>query len=407
MKFKKKQMKYLKILLLPLILLTLIFTSCEKENTDTTVTITPEEPIPTEITVNPILSRSEGASGEGLDFDCFIINYSFALIDVEGIEHTLASDEDLETLFSNEAIEIADFVYPLSATIDDEDVTVNNGEELAELFAGCVPDGGWEDGDFPAYQISEENSCYALSYPIDVKNEDGNIETLADEEAFNNAIATELVFFVFPFNLIDEEGNVSSVADIDELFDALFSCNDWEINDTLGWDWQAGFEYLGCYMLEFPFNVTLTDGSEVTVNNHQELCDLMIQGEITDYVFPLTLTDEEGESVSVADATELEELLWDCYDVSNECLSDAFILYQFAVTPTNTTGDLCYSINFPIELEGESTIYQANDLDSLEGIINSELVCILYPASLTLSVDNSIVELSNIDDLFEVLELCN
>jgi len=67
-------------------------------------------------------------------------------------------------------------------------------EELAELFAECLPDGGWEEGDFPAYLINFETSCYTLQYPIDLQDVNGDVITAENEAEFTGAISEEIYF---------------------------------------------------------------------------------------------------------------------------------------------------------------------------------------------------------------------
>jgi len=305
-------MKLFKSFLLPLLALTLVFTACEREAEIDEIEV-PDITVPAPETVESVnvYARNNGQNDEGLDFDCFVVLYPFALVNDEGAEYAINEEADLVAL---QDTEIIDFVYPLDVDQDGELSSIASGEELAMLFAGCIPDGGWDDGFFPAYLISFDNSCYEFVYPISLENWEGETVTANNESEFNTAITNEPHNFIFPFSIVDEDGEVISVADIDELFDALFDCNGFSVGDSTVWDYEVGFEYIGCYMVEFPIDIVLDDGTVVTVNNHEEMCEYMFEGSIADYTYPLTLISEEGEEVVVGSAEELEELLAECWE---------------------------------------------------------------------------------------------
>jgi len=349
-----------------------MFTSCERDNDiDTIIDVTPTE----EVDVNPLVSRSQGGNGEGMAFNCFVINYTFSFVDVEGTEYPVSSDADLIALFESDVeISITDFVYPLTVSTDTGETQVNNVEDLEALFASCVPSGGWEEGDFPAFSVNYDNSCYALDYPVSVTNVDGE-----------------------------------TVEDIDQLFDALIGCNGFGVSDTLvgaDWDWEGGFEYLGCYMLEFPFDITLVDGSVVTVNNHEELCDYMLTGVIVDYVYPLTLTGDDGAAHVVNSAAELEALLTECEDIWTIDF-DGDVLLLYIGTGGFDDAQACYDITFPIEVTDNTTVSTVSDIEALDAIAwGGEPQSLVYPIEVVLQSDGSVFTVEGIESLFELLTIC-
>lgn len=400
-------MKLIKNIFFPLVLLLLMFTACERENIDNSGQT---EVDPSEISTNPLIGRTTTSSGVGLDLDCFVINYSFSFVDSEGIEHEVTSDEDLETLFSDEALIIVDFVYPLNVTQDGVESSVEDGEALAELFTSCVPDGGWEDGEFPAYVISLENSCLEHIYPLTLNDTEGNEVVVNNEDEYEEAILEEPLVFVFPLTLLDNEsGEEIVVNDIDELFDALFACNGFELGDSV-WNWETGFEYIGCYMVEFPITV-IVDGEEVIVENHEEFCELMIQGDIVDFAYPLNLTDVEGNTIVVNNAEELEAALEACGWIvigGEEGFLELLILQSGAVSQ-DEGGAGCYEIQFPISVTlTDGTTLEFNSMDDIDSIWNmpEEIELVNYPVTVTLNEDGSEVEIGNLEENIEILENC-
>lgn len=394
-------MKLLSRICLPVFACLLLMTACQKENlVDNGETITTEEP--EVIETNPLASRTL-PSGDGIDLGCFSIDLPFQMVNDEGTVYTINEVEDLENIEA-QGITLVDFVYPLNVTMEDgEAVAVNNVEELAELFAECLPDGGWEEGDFPAYLINFETSCYTLQYPIDLQDVNGDVITAENEAEFTGAISEEIYFFVFPITLIDEEGNAVEVNNNDEIFEALLACNEYEPGDS-SWDWETGFEYLGCYMIEFPMDVVLTDGTTVTVENHEQLCDLMLTGELAGYAFPLTLIDEEGNEVLVESNEELGELLEECWDIPTEIEGIFFLATLFEGEQS------CYTINYPItlELEGEDdvTINSIEDLDEFFSTNPNTSFTVQVPVTVTLLSNGDDVELETLEDIWELQAGC-
>ncbi len=402
-------MKIFKSYWLILFACALVISSCNRENVLEEGVDLPE--IETQLVeVNPLLERSS-SSEEGLVLDCFTVNYPFDLVDEDGETYTITSDEDFETLWEDDEYVCVDFVYPIDITYEDgETATIESAEDLGEAFASCLPQGGWEDGQFPAYLISYDNSCYEFVYPITLVDLAGEETVVTDEESFNGAVAEDLQFFVFPITLLHEDGEEVEVQNIDEIFDALLACGGWDVEDTLGWDWETGFEYIGCYVIEFPLDVELADGTIVTVNDHMELCDLMLQGEVLGYAYPLTLIDEEGNEIVVESEEELWEALEDCpgwgdggdFDESFEIL---IFLLEF-----ESTGE-CFSINYPITLyDEEGNIEVVGSYEQLEEIFNGSgdffPQGMELPVTVTLLEDGSEVSIDSIEDVFEIIADC-
>lgn len=399
-------MKFIKILLLPIIAMTLMITSCQQEPEVDIVTTTPVEPTEV-IEDNPILARSNGQSEDGVDFACFVVLYPFSFVDVQGTEYPVEDEAALIAL-ENQEVECVDFKYPLNVDVDGEDAVIESAEELGELFAGCLPDGGWNEGFFPAYLISFDNSCYEFVYPMSLQNFEGETLVINDESEFNTAIATEPYNFVFPLSLINEEDEVKTVARIEGLFETLFDCNEfYEGGDTLIWNYEQGFEYIGCYMVEFPMGIVLEDGTTVTVNNHEELCEYMFTGELVDYAYPLTLIDEEGVATVVNSEEELDELLDECWGDPFES-SDLLWLFVGSSSEDGSGDEPCFDITFPLEvidLEGE--VIELNTQLELENTFISGFgLSVVYPVTVTMREDGTEVVLNEFDELFQLVLTC-
>jgi len=402
----------------------LVITSCQKENIDTVVE-TEETITPTTTTITPppppnaLLGRASSdnateAEADGVNLDCIEIIFPFNLVDSEGTTHEVADEAAFIALLSQEwdsTVYIVDFVYPISVRLYDEEIReITDNEQLGELFAECVPDGGWDELVFPAYLIDDENSCYKTVYPISLEDaEDGTIITAEDEATFIEVLIEKEVYFHFPINLTDGD-SIVSVADVDELFDILFSCNEY-YQDTTAWDWEDGFEYIGCFQVNFPLTVVVADGGEKVVNNHEELCELMLQGDLVDYAYPLTLTSPEGAELIANSAEALEELFIQCDSIiEGDGEGDLFLLAIFSQAFGEDSTAVCYTINYPISgtyLDADE-VTQTIVFNNVEEILQAETTAIdlVYPVNITEQIDNQVISINSIEEIFEVLVAC-
>jgi len=408
-------MKFINILKVLSIVLfaSFIMVSCEKETIDDTTinegTIDP----PVENTANPVIGRSTNTGEDGVSFDCFDVLFSFTLVDIEDNEYVIENEDDFNNLLQDSLVIIVDFVYPVDIQYEDGNITtIEDTEEFAEAFSECLPN-GWDEELFPAYVINDETSCLSIVYPISVSNIDGEIETAQSESELVALIAQEPYFFVFPFSLIDEDANTITVNDIDDLLEALITCNNGV--DTIFWG--NGVEYYGCYQLTFPFDVVLVNGSIVTVNDHMEYCDLMLGGQLVNFAFPLTLIDLEGNEVVANSQEELDALIMECEGWNpNFEVGDLIILLSGTGVPDSTNFEYCYDVNWPItanelDEDGEETGTSVviNDLMEAWNLFGqNEFVnySVDYPIDVTMVENGSLVTITNTDQLLELLEDC-
>ncbi|MEM1214314.1 MAG: hypothetical protein AAGJ82_01420 [Bacteroidota bacterium] len=357
-----------------------------------------------DVTINPLMSSLTETEDVQLDLGCFTLNYPFAVVDIDGETYTISTDSEWETVLVEEETEIVDFVYPLEVTYSDgETVVVEDGEALFDAFATCPPQGGWTAEGFPAYEINFENSCYTIVYPIALVDLAGDELLVNDEEELVTAVTSAPHFFVFPFSLQHQDGEVIEVNDIDEIFNALFSCSGWDSTDSTGVDWETGLEYVGCYTIEFPLDVVNGEGEVVTVNNHMELCDLMLYGDFAGYAYPLSLIAEDGTVTVVNSEDELHAALEECpgWDWGNGAGDESLAMLLILLDSQESTNG-CYTVNFPVMLiQEDGTTVVANSLEDLgENTVGVEL-----PIFVTLS-DGNISSINIFEDVFTLFEDC-
>ena len=399
-------MKPFRFLAFAIFSLAFMFTSCSDENIDDTNVVI-EEPNTDPKTINPLLSRST-SSNNGLDLGCFSVLYPFELVDDQGTNYNVNDSTDLLLVFGDSSLFIVDFAYPLNIEDDGIQSTINSSDELANAFSSCLPTGGWDANDFPAYDISYENSCYALVYPVSLEDTDGNVTIANNAAELDAAIASDIQFFVWPISLEQVDGTTTVVNNTDELFNALISCNGFG-DDTIYIGWEDGFEFIGCLELSFPFDVVLNDGTTVTVNNHMEYCDLMLQGSIFDFVYPLSFTTPDGQVVTVQSEMELYDALsLHCGDIGGPAFGNLSILY-IGTLPVFGDSVACFNVVYPVDAIGEDSVTQTiNNQMELESLVTQgTLLNVVFPVSVTYIDAGTTVTATNEPELFAILEGCN
>ena len=420
-------MKNTNLLLLLFAAFMITFTSCTEDP------ISNEEKIEIPIEVdedqyNPLLDNIENRDDleGGLELGCFSIDTPFSL-DIDGTIVEINTYEDLENAFTFDDEDVAinvDFVYPVAITYEDgETAELADGEALGEAFALCIPDEGWEepdstgfDGSFPAFLITELNSCYSLVYPVTLQDYDGTTYTANNEDEFIELLAEEeALVFVLPLSLEGEDG-ISTANDVEELFDILLDCQEqpWEGEEDEDGEYDCPLDIGGiaCYDIIFPVTFETVDGGDLVINDYEELSTAMLNGEIINFVYPVNLTNvETAEEITVnndEEFTEAIEACWEGEDGGGDVDppfegGDAFI---FFLASNDFDGD-CYSIVYPVTVttqDGESTYDSIDDFN--EALNTGEVpVDIVFPVNVT-NQDGEEVTLESLEDYAILLENC-
>jgi len=300
-----------------------------------------------------------------------------------------------------------------------------DGEALGEAFALCIPDEGWEEpdttgfeGSFPAFLITELNSCYALVYPVTLQDFDGITYTANNEAELIDLLATEeFLEFVLPISLEGEDGIVTA-NDAEELFDILLDCQEqpWEGGEGEDGDYDCPLDIGGiaCYDLNFPATFLTADGGEETINDYEELSTAMLNGTLVNFVYPVSLTNvETGEEVTVNSEEEFSEALEDCYDGDIDSGGDVDPpfgdgnAFFFFLASNDFDGD-CYSIIYPVTVtteNGEATYNSIDDLNAVLETGDNFPVDIVFPVNVT-NNEGEDVTLESLEAYAALLEEC-
>ncbi len=340
-------MKNLRFLLFATIAMMLVFSSCRKEEVSEIEDVIP----PTETvleTTNPLVPQMQFSmtNNDALDLGCFAVDVPFEL-NVDGTIVAINDYTEFEETIVDGA-ELVDFVYPINITYQDGTTeVVEDGEQLGEAFANCIPDTGWGENSFPVFLISDESSCYSLVYPLNVVDTEGTVTAVDSQDELVDLVSTgELYFFEFPISLNDDEGNTVSATNDEELFALLMEC---EIIET---DIPGGDPINDCWEYQYPFDMTDQDGNTVTINTHDDICNASLNGLELEYNFPLTLVNPEGEELVVNNMGELTEAFLECFpDFEGVDLDlGSFIGNSALVSNPN-----CYSIIYPLDYINNDT----------------------------------------------------
>ncbi len=206
----------------------LLGVSCQKEETEY-IDTTDKDTITANSVITTILGRTAQNEGSWDDIidgtSCAAIQYPLTVI-ANGQEVTLQSIADVQLIvaifaqFPND-IDTLEIVFPITLIMwDYTEVEVNSQEELNQIIANCISNG----------QGDNEISCIGFQYPITI----------------------------YTYNSAQEQTGTVVINSDFELFQFIQNLDE---NDV--------------YSLDFPVTVILDDGSTQTVNNTQELQDLI------------------------------------------------------------------------------------------------------------------------------------
>jgi len=234
--------------------------------------------------------------------------------------------------------------------------------------------------------------CFVIEMPFDL-TVDGVVSTIENasdfEAALTNAGEEADIDFVYPIDIIYEDGEMATILSGEELGEAFSVC----IPDD-GWnDIEGGFpayvinEENSCYNLVYPITLTDLDGEETVVADEAAFIDALANNPLLFFTFPLTLTNEDGEEVTAADDEELLTLFFECEGTHPPCDSVSFGF--------GTIG--CYEVVFPInvlvvDVDGNtSTVTLESEDDFNSALLNGNVIGFDFPLTLTDLEGNEVV----------------
>lgn len=165
---------------------------------------------------------------------------------------------------------------------------------------------------------------------------------------------------------------------------------------------------LSCAEFVYPITITLTDGTNSTINNETELEQAISSaastGDFPTINFPIQVMGEDDLPISVVDEEALCEVFEACFedDFDDDCDCDE--------------EEECFEINYPITLVlPDGSNVTVNDDEALENAIDNYYdthpndtgdVTLVYPITITMLEDASTVVINNDQGLDAVFEEC-
>jgi hypothetical protein len=408
-------------------LLILLFTACDQENIDEVIPADPgfqPEEITTSNFINALrVDNNEQTNEEEALLSCVELDYPFEVALASGATLAINSSEEfLAAVDPTSQDPVVDFVYPLTGTDAEGNVTIfENAEELAMAAIGCIPQEGWEDSEvtstIPAFEFT--HICLDLVYPISLVDDDGNTYVVNDEDEFL-ALYMENFFLRInlPIQATSSEGEVYDINDIHEFYAAEATCSGNEIIPPVIVEETFVVEGF-CGFLQFPFNLRLGDGTIVTVNDENEYATTILSG--TDdfellYPFTLLQPSEEGmiETVITNDNEYIASFLACGIEIIIEpaepCDTPTHVLLFFNAHNIFTVYDCPFDIAYPVDVTIDGRAATLNSVEDYFAETGAPSrfgdVQLIYPIDVTVAADGSVVTLNSDEEVCAFITSC-
>jgi hypothetical protein len=399
----------------------LFFTACEKDNIDDIVIDEPEY-TPDVVEGNNLILAMRSSSSQGLDLGCLTVTYPFDLALESGSTVTINSESDFTAAIDTTAADpVVDFVYPLDILDSNgNSAQVNSIDELGQAFVACIPNSGWTYGStadlIPAFSFTD--LCFDLVYPVALEDLDGNTYTADDEDDLIDLIATvDQLFFTLPITVTNANGDELVIDTYDGFSNLVESCEGVGVNPpvTVG---GGAIEVIGfgCYELQYPFTIQLSDGSTVVINDEDEYITTILNADDEfQLAYPFTLESLiNGDEVTIANGDEFIAALNNCggiiidVDTVSLCETPGHVLLFFnqggaAQSPCR------FTINFPLDIVAGGTTYTLNEFNDYWPVYNDfnlDEIEIVYPVDVTVNLTGENIEFTSDDDLCNYIETC-
>ena len=419
-------MKKSRLVLLSFLMLFALFnTSCKKDIEELDETSQTQESEVVRSVVNSfrnIASQGSNSNTSNVSqtqsainsYFCFDFVYPISVIYNDGSTQSLADDNEFAQAIVDQTANhyIIDFVYPFDVVQNGQTITINNDIEFENLINSCVT-----ITPITPTQIF----CFDFVYPISVEMSDGSVVVVNNDteldNLFMNATSVFPVDMVYPFD-VTQNGQTITINNSVEFNALLDSCYG---NGVVTSDLPPTMVFEQCYTLNYPLDVLVDDGTSattypVTVHNDAEYNNLIFSTtpvSVVDFVYPISVTDSNGNIQSFNDIYEFTIALYDCYSggfspVSYSQLPPSFfydcveLVYPVTIVMndgstqiannvaeydsiiSNST-DVLYVVDFqyPVDINFNGQTYTVNDFNEIVNYISQ---CSTTPSSYTASV---------------------
>ncbi len=315
--------------------------------------------------------------------ECYRFEYPVSVVDFDGINHSANNIEELESIIDENNIE--DFVYPVTVyNADGENFIMQMVDDFGDLDDDC--DDEEEENEIDDL-IEDLEDCYTFSYPIELLDFDGNTFVANDEDELEDLVReNNIKDFSYPVDLSNEAGDIFTILSYSE-FDSLEDCDDDE-NDN---EFEELIEELTeCYKFEYPVILEGFDGNNFAANDLSELQVILTENEIENFDYPVIVIDENGETFTAHNINQ--------FNLLDDCDSD-YIDWDDVVEDVLE----CYSIIYPISfVDEDGNTLSVNDEDELEDLFEeNDIEELVYPIQLT-DDDGNTIDINEFQDFGEL-----
>ncbi len=309
-----KQLRYPLGVIALFMVLASFLTSCQEDEN-----LSNDEQVASEF--QNIIQNNSNTDNDSLDLDevlCFELVFPIQFQLHDGNIVSMNSLQEIEDFFEQNEDDpdfCPEVVFPVSAVLEDgTTVSITNEDELEELFDSC---GDWDD-DY------EDEFCFEVQFPVTIQYPDG---TTVDVNSFDeldelyeayfeaNPDAEDCPEVVYPVNVVYEDGTVVTITDEDMEMELVMECY-----DELGYDDWDDDDYELCFDFVFPLNIQDPDSTIHTFNSLEEIEDHLdawfeanpTLDDTPELLYPYQVTLEDGTMVTVNNEEDEEALWTDC-----------------------------------------------------------------------------------------------
>jgi len=267
-------------------------------------------------------------SGEGRGFErhghdrneCFMLVYPVTFIMPDGSTITGEDEKSVCNAIKDwyeanpDSTTRPELQYPVDVTFSDgSTITVNNADEMHTLKEDC--------GDRKLDDHGDHTPCFELVFPVTYIMPDGSEITVADNTDWSaikdwyeaNPDSKERPILKYPVDVTLRDGTTVTVNDADEMRSLKEDCDDWDKDDH--------GDHAPCFELVFPVTFTMPDGSEITVADNTDWSAIKDWYEANPdsttrpvLQYPVDVTLRDGTTITVNNADEMHSLKEDCDD---------------------------------------------------------------------------------------------
>lgn len=244
--------------------------------------------------------------------------------------------------------------------------------------------------------------CVTINFPFELTG-DGTRYAVADSSWLYDLLSgplagAEFVDFVYPLSVTLDNGTAAAVPDGDELSRLIGDC----IPDS-GWGANATpaffFDDPACLTLVYPVDLALGDGTTVTAADAQTFLDLVTAQAAIYFTFPLSVLDETGAALTLADEAALVGALTSCSHGGGSSGGDDF---SFLL------GGDCFDYVFPLDYRlPDGTPAQLADEDAfIQSFIDGSFGDFAYPFEVVRLATGATQVIATPDDLGALFVEC-